>query len=202
MVHWLNGADTIMKAEERGKRIAQRLLLGGLKRGVEIKEFNTFIGKISYAFKELLDKGEADEKSHGGTDMSELKKDMAAKELDYHCNSLCFTLFVGVEQAIDEELKALALEAALDSLLEVCEGYLTKCGDGVVATNTPNLLGNIDDYGEKEQDAKQAGTGEYGGEEPQHLTFPDIPYTEGDADADGAVYIPPPKQRRNYEDLE
>jgi hypothetical protein len=182
MVHWLNGVDTIKKAEERGKRVAQRLLLGALKRGVEIKEFNIFIGKISSAFNELLDKGEAEEKSHGSRHIPELKKDMAAKELDYHCISLCFTLFLGVEQAIEEELKALALKAALDSRVEVCEGYLTKNGDGMAPKNNLNPLGEMDDYGEKEQDAKGSGTG-YDGEGANYcLTFSDIPNIRQDDD--------------------
>jgi hypothetical protein len=39
------------------------LLLGGLKRGIEIKEFNTFIGMVCQAFKALLDKLETEDKS-------------------------------------------------------------------------------------------------------------------------------------------
>jgi len=71
------------------------------------------------------------------------KEDMAAKRLDYHCNSLCLTLFMGVENAIVEELKALALQTALDSLVEQCDRHLTKSGDGVVmarASIEPNRI--------------------------------------------------------------
>jgi hypothetical protein len=154
------------------------LLLSGLKRGIEIKEFNTFIVMVSQAFKELLDKLEAEEKSDNGTDsfmsLSERKQDMAAKRLDYHCNSLCFTLFMGVENAIVEELKALALETALDSLIGVCDRHLTKSGDGVVMASNPNSLGEMDNYGEKEQNSKSAGTGDSCGGENHCLTFPDI----------------------------
>lgn len=133
-----------MKAEKRGKRIALSLLQGGLKRGIERKVFHAFIGKISFAFNDLLEKQESDEKSEDGTDsfmrLPERKEDMVAKELDYHCHSLCFTLFVAVEQAIEEELKALALEAALDALVAKCDRHLTEGGDGLVARNNPSLL--------------------------------------------------------------
>jgi hypothetical protein len=177
-----------VKAKERGKRIAQRLLLGGLKRGIGIKEFNTFIVMVNQAFKELLDKLEAEENSDNGTDsfmsLSERKEDIAAKRLDYHCNSLCLTLFMGVKDAIAEELKALALEAALDSLVEACDRHLTKSGDGVVMASNPDSLGEMDNYGEKEQDSKSADAGDDCGDENHCLTFPDIPDIEEDDDVD------------------
>jgi hypothetical protein len=148
IVYWLNGADTIVAAYAQGSRIALSLLQGGLKRGIERKGFYAFIGKISLAFKDLLEKQESDEKSEDGTGsfmiLPELKEDMVAKELDYHCNSLCFTLFVGVEHTIDKELKALAVEAALDSLVAVCDRHLSTSGDGVATANIPNLLGEMD----------------------------------------------------------
>jgi hypothetical protein len=181
-----------VKAKERGKRIAQRLLLGGLKRGIETKEFNTFIVMVRQAFKELLDKLEAEEKSDNGTDsfmsLSERKEDMAAKRLDSHCNSLCLTLcltlFMEVEDAIAEELKALALEAALDSLVEACDRHLAKSGDGVVMASNPDSLGEMDNYGEKELDSKSAGAGDGCRGKNHCLTFPDIPDIEEYDDVD------------------
>jgi hypothetical protein len=77
---------------------------------------------ISLAFQQILDKLEAEEKGDEGRDtamrLPERKEDMVTKELNHHCNSLCFTLFMGVKDVIGEELKAIVLEAALDSLVE------------------------------------------------------------------------------------
>jgi hypothetical protein len=104
MAYWLNDADTVAEAGERGRRIATNLLLVGVHRGIEAKEFNKLIGKIGSAFKELVEKVESEDDKASFMSLPWGRENMDAKELYYHCNELCFALFMGVEQAIDEEI--------------------------------------------------------------------------------------------------